>query len=536
MRKATITSLACFLLIIVLNQGVALGHNREQIFKIEVKDGLIFHPNALNIPDWKKDYIESRTVMTHYNSSEVFAGYTLFNCDWDRRANQSNIIMDMEGNIVAGIDGIGGGPELINSTTIMTNNNTHVMFWNLETNGMEYVPIPEGVNQHHDLEYDPNTGRFLYLGRIFQGEVESAGKTLPIAHDLIIVADREGNILVNWSTYDHIPFNATEYWLYNFTLPRGGGADWTHGNTVFWDLEEGDNIVYYNARHLHTMYKIDLDTGKILWALGAYNGNFTLYDKDGNEKPSLFYGAHSVERIGPNRFIIYDNDFYNITDLAAHTPSFLIFEVDEEHWVAREIWRWEVPDNDLYLGERWGDADLLPDGTVIGPFGAGGSTDNDYITEVNMDGEIVWEIAINGTDTYRAERFYLAPIIKLDTVALSTKVKHNTAINLTVWNSFRERMHSPGKLEIASDNDDVLLTHDFTFLPYWQPTNLSFEVPTEDFAKGSYNLTVTVTNADGLSTSLILTLQVEKASAYTVISLVVSLLAATTVLRRKKHK
>ena len=128
---------------------------------------------------------------------------------------------------------------------------------------------------------------------------------------------------------------------------------------------------------------------------GISNGDFIIYYKYEDEQFSLSYVSHSVERIDPNKFIIYDNDYLNLTDYLSLNPRYV---------------------------------DLLPGNTRIGTFGAGGSTDNDYITEVNEAGDIAWEIAINGTDTYRVERFYASPLIKVDAATLNSTKRDNAII------------------------------------------------------------------------------------------------------------
>ncbi|MHA1222539.1 MAG: hypothetical protein ACTSP3_04625, partial [Candidatus Heimdallarchaeaceae archaeon] len=47
--------------------------------------GLMISPDTLFIPSWKKDYIESKMQHKTYVNDKTIDGYTLFNCDWDRR-------------------------------------------------------------------------------------------------------------------------------------------------------------------------------------------------------------------------------------------------------------------------------------------------------------------------------------------------------------------------------------------------------------------------------------------------------------------
>ncbi len=56
--------------------------------------------------------------------------------------------------------------------------------------------------------------------------------------------------------------------------------------SVFWDQDEG--VIYYNAKHTDSFWKIRKGDQKILWAVGRY-GNMTLLDKNGDPVTSLFH-------------------------------------------------------------------------------------------------------------------------------------------------------------------------------------------------------------------------------------------------------
>ncbi len=496
MRNKTLFSILITLLFLSQTSISASQEGDLTDYKL---DEFAISEDAFTIPDWKLDYINERKELRFHNESETFEGYTLFNCDWDGRANASSIIVDMGGDIVAAFNDFRGGPELINSTTILFQNNTHFVFWNMETNITEYVetPLISILGLHHDYEYNPITDQFLILGRESNGTVDIGGSDYTIVHDTISLIDRNNNTLWHWRGYEYIPFDQEYFYLTNHT-GRGSTADWTHANAIFWDMEE-ENIVYLNARHTHTVYKIDMLTGDIIWTLGEYDGDFTLFNKNGLEVSSLFYGAHSIEKIGLDKFIIYDNDEFNTTDMSSNWPRYVEFAINETDMTAKETWTWVIPDNSTYIGDHWGDVDHLPGDTRLGTFGAGGDTSLDLLTEVNDAGEIIWELAINGTDTYRAERFYNSPVVRIDGASLITDTKTNAVLNLTVWNSFRERMSSVGQVSVY-DGEDLLYTDNFVFLPFWQDTDLSFNVTTDDYKKGIYNLTLIIENSDGIST------------------------------------
>ncbi len=120
-----------------------------------------------------------------------------------------------------------------------------------------------------------------------------------------------------------------------------------------------------------------------------------------------------------------------------------------------------------------------------------------YWTEVNQAGEVIWELAINETTAFRSEVFYAQPIFEIDEDSLTSIRKENGLVNFTVWNSYRSRITTDGNLSIY-DGDNLLLEHSFEFLPEWEPTELSIEIPLADYSKGSYNLTIIIENSDGL--------------------------------------
>jgi hypothetical protein len=484
------------------------------------------------------DYVEQRKQLWTHQETEIVDGFTLFSCNWAWSSGpQTTLIVDMNGNIVASEDDYDYDPELINSTTIFMNNESHGIFWNLRTNNHEVIELPQLqiFNKHHDIEYNPLTDQFLILGREYVDEVEISGTNFSIMHDSIILTDRNNDTSWYWSGAENIPFDKEYYYLTNHTW-GGNIADWTHGNTIFWDMEE-KNICYFNSRHLHTIYKINMTNGEIIWSLGEYRSNFTLYNLAGEEVSSLFYGAHSLEKIGDNKFIIYDNDEYNTTNFLSNWPRYVEFEIDEENWEAREIFTWTIPDNNVYIGKHWGDADHLPLNNILGTAstGSGGGDEWVILTEVNKDGEIVWEFAINGTFTYRAERFYNAPVVSINETSLTSVKGMNSIINITVWNSFRERKSSSGRVVVLS-GESVLTEQNFEFLPYWQDTYLSIEIPTEKYKSGKHELVFAVENSDGISRIISLNLSVKRADSVGMLIGFMTLIMVTIVIRIRRRK
>jgi hypothetical protein len=299
-----------------------------------------------------------------------------------------------------------------------------------------------------------------------------------------------------WNSSSHIPFNETLFQNEEF-FDR---FQWTHANTIFWDVEE--NAIYYNCRHLDTFYKIHYPSGEIIWAAGKF-GNFRMYDKHGNEKESLFYHAHAVEPIDSNHFIIFDNDYFNTTRNPEESPGISrMLEVvyDEETMTMNETWSWAAPAD--YFCEVWGDADRLPNGNRLGTFG--NPTHPASITEVDPKGEIVWELAIEQEirgywGIYSADRFFETPLVELDQTDFSLAPDEDLLLQVRTWDTFDTRITRDGLLTITEDGK-VLKSLDFKFQPHWQETAVNVTI--SSLGNRSRTLTLSITNEDGIITTL----------------------------------
>ncbi len=108
-----------------------------------------------------------------------------------------------------------------------------------------------------------------------------------------------------------------------------------HGNALDWDPDT--DVVVYNARNLDTFFGINHTSGKVLWSVGRFAWNFfgggILGSNRGTSPTSpifLLFGQrrrlscrpsrlgsrptrafghpHHVQSVGPNRFLMFDNE------------------------------------------------------------------------------------------------------------------------------------------------------------------------------------------------------------------------------------
>ena len=178
--------------------------------------------------------------------------------------------------------------------------------------------------------------------------------------------------------------------------------DWTHTNSVTMYKEEG--IVYVNSRNFSTFFKIDMDSGAIIWRLGK-DGDFTFV---GDNPNPWFELSHDPEINGVNgdKVILYDNGsaergFTRIVEYMINETTMtaeITFEFDGS-MIDKRWW-----------SEYWGDADRLPNNNI---FVTAGFYDMQQISrffEVTRDGEIVWELLFEKADDwqvslYKADKF-----------------------------------------------------------------------------------------------------------------------------------
>ncbi len=261
-----------------------------------------------------------------------------------------------------------------------------VHIWNYVTNTTEDFP---NVIGHHDIEYDPVNNTFLTL----QDYVITVNGN-PTLFDKIVEFNATGSILWSWDTYN-LPLSEAD--PYNLTSIINGTTvvDFTHANALYWDYN--NSVVYLNVRNLNTFYKIDQNTGNIIWACGQF-GNFTLLGANGAPVTSLWYHSHATTEVAPDVFAMFDNDFDNVTNPDDCHSQLLEVTLNETSMTASVSWSWTAPTS--YWSEYWGDTVRLPNGDRMGVFGTQThqfaqnqpyttSDTGAIIVEVNPQGQVV---------------------------------------------------------------------------------------------------------------------------------------------------
>lgn len=354
-----------------------LSQDKQTIFKISIIVLCIalavFSPVAYVLVVTSPSNVNFTVPCTINTYGAAWSGALGFNLDITNttaaQAGNYLVIMDTDGNLLDLRDSSGpyGVAYNIAPDTVLFQGEPHVdgpgaaptyatHIWNL-TSGAT-VDFPNVIG-HHDIQFNPVDYTFLIL----QDYVRQVGNS-SIFFDKIVQSDPNGNILWSWDTYDHIPLSQSS--TFNETAVVGNQTvqDFSHANSLDWDYTNG--IIYLNLRHTNTFYKIDQNSGNIIWACGEF-GNFTLIGDNGQPATSLWYHSHDTKQIAPNVFTMFDNDNANITNPNNCRSRMIELTVNETNMTAYVNWSWEAPTQ--YWNSYAGGTTLLPNGDYLGCFG-----------------------------------------------------------------------------------------------------------------------------------------------------------------------
>jgi outer membrane protein assembly factor BamB len=173
--------------------------------------------------------------------------------------------------------------------------------------------------------------------------------------DYLVEFTKDGKKVWEWRTWDHLDPGE-----YPIPLIQNERSEWTHGNAIA-ELADGNLLVSF--RNISTVVKIDRNSGRIVWKLGA---------------PPLS-GQHAPAPLPDGNILIFDN---GPTRLDQTFPSSRVIEVNP---ATNEI-VWKYQDANRFYSDRISNAQRLPNGNTLineGMFGR--------FFEVTPAGEVVWE-------------------------------------------------------------------------------------------------------------------------------------------------
>ena len=192
-----------------------------------------------------------------------------------------------------------------------------------------------------------------------------------------------GRVLYEWHSLDHVPLEESR------VKPEGNRTyDPTHTNSIEVD---GDGNLLVSARNTCAVYKLDRETGEVLWTLGGKDSDFEM------GRGTRFCFQHDARRVSDGVISLFDNSA-GPSELRKESRA-IVMEVDEEAKTAELMRAYKHP-SDGFLAPNQASARVQPNGNMFVGWGAA-----PVFSEFSKDGELLFNGTIaSGKGSYRAVR------------------------------------------------------------------------------------------------------------------------------------
>ncbi len=254
---------------------------------------------------------------------------------------------------------------------------------------------------HHDNILLPSGGYLSLTREDRLVQAPSQGGEVLLSGDGLLEWDAAGNVVWQWSSFDHLDVDRFPGPLSTTASVFGAGAlDWTHGNGLF---HRGDTNSYLvSLRHQNWVVDVARETGEVRWIFGD-GGDFTLADGGDGAPAEWFYSQHAPSMEEDGTMLLYDNG--NERPDAPDSYSRAVrFHLDEEAMVATQVWSYPVEHYTIFLGDA---VSLEDGGALVCAGGALGPEPPADVVEVSADPLALarWRVSYGAESVvYRAKR------------------------------------------------------------------------------------------------------------------------------------
>ena len=232
-----------------------------------------------------------------------------------------------------------------------------------------------------------------------------------------------GEVLFQWRSIDHVALEET----YVTPLQDGRpGIDYFHINSI--DVDHDDNLLV-SARETSTVYKIDRNSGEIIWRLGGKRSDFEM------GPGTRFAFQHDARRLPDGTISIFDNGsliFENGTPKAVEESRGIVLGLDERKMKATLVREYTHPDKQC--ADAAGNMQVLPNGNVFVGWGRALA-----ISEFSENGEMLFDASLpRKNESYRAFRFSWSARPSDQPAAVAERVSEEEVRVYASWNGATE--------------------------------------------------------------------------------------------------
>jgi hypothetical protein len=279
---------------------------------------------------------------------------------------------------------------------------------------------------HHEFLISPQDTALITIYNAVPRDLTSVGgpKDSVAIQGIVQELDIEtGEVLFEWRSIDHVALEETYVTPAEDHYP---GIDYFHLNSI--DVEPDNNLLI-SARETSAVYKIDRESGEVIWRLGGKKSDFEM------GPGTRFAFQHDARRLPDGTISIFDNGslvFENGTPKAVEESRAIVLELDEERMRASLVREYTHPDKQY--ADAAGNTQVLPNGNVFVGWGRGLA-----ISEFSEDGELLFDFRVSPEHrSYRAFRFPWSGDPTDRPAAVAERTSENEVRVYASWNGATE--------------------------------------------------------------------------------------------------
>ena len=279
---------------------------------------------------------------------------------------------------------------------------------------------------HHEFLISPQDTALITINNAVPMDLSSVGGSRDsvalqgIAQELDI---ETGEVLFEWHSLDHVGLDETYVTPSEDHYP---GIDYFHINSI--DVDHDNNLLI-SARETSAVYKIDRNSGEVMWRLGGKKSDFEMGEG------ARFSYQHDARRLPDGTISIFDNGttvFHNGIPKAVEESRAIVLELDEQKMRASLVSEYTHPDEQH--ADAAGNTEVLENGNVFVGWGRALA-----ISEFGHDGKLLFDLRLPPENrSYRAFRFEWSGHPEERPVAVAERTSEEEVRVYASWNGATE--------------------------------------------------------------------------------------------------
>ncbi len=191
-----------------------------------------------------------------------------------------------------------------------------------------------------------------------------------------------GEVLFEWRSLEHVPVEES---YGDLPDDPSNPFDYFHINSI--DVDDDDNLLV-SARRTFAVYKIDRESGEVIWRLGGKKSDFEM----GDGTRTLY--QHDARRQADGTITLFDNGGVEVSE----ESRVIGIRPNENDMTATLAWEYTHPDG--ILAPTQGNAQRLPNGNVFVGWGS-----EPVFSEFSGGGDLLFSARLPAeVESYRAFR------------------------------------------------------------------------------------------------------------------------------------